>query len=138
MKNALIRPMIMQVECHPYFPAETRKPYCDANEIRLQSWFPLGHGSPEMLSEPVLVQMAEKYGKSTVQIVIRWHLQMGFGLVPGSKSHAHIADNAKVFDFALTEEEMKLIETLNRHEPFYKVTEESLHRMAVTKCNFEE
>jgi diketogulonate reductase-like aldo/keto reductase len=91
-----------------------------------------------MLSEPVLVQSAEKYGKSTVQIVIRWHLQMGFGLVPGSKSHAHIEDNAKVFDFALTEEEMKLIETLNKHEPFYKVTEKSLHAMAVTKCNFEE
>lgn len=83
-----IRPMIMQVECHPYFPAETRKPYCDANDIRLQSWFPLGHGSPEMLNEPVLVQMAEKYGKSTVQIVIRWHIQMGFGLVPGSNPMA--------------------------------------------------
>jgi hypothetical protein len=44
--NGEIRPMIMQLECHPYFPAETRKPYCDANDIRLQSWFPLGHGSP--------------------------------------------------------------------------------------------
>ena len=136
--NGEIRPMIMQLECHPYFPAETRKPYCDANDIRLQSWFPLGHGSPEMLSEPVLVQMAEKYGKSTVQIVIRWHIQMGFGLVPGSKSFGHIEENAKVFDFSLTDEEMALIATLNKHEPFYKVTGESLHKMAVTKCNFEE
>ena len=63
---------------------------------------------------------------------------MGFGLVPGSKSHGHIEENAKVFDFSLTSEEMNLIATLNKHEPFYKVTEESLQKIAVTKCNFEE
>lgn len=57
--------------------------------------------------------------------------------MPGSKSHSHIAENADIFDFALTEEEMNEITTLNRHEPFYKVTPESLERLAATKCNFE-
>jgi len=73
-----------------------------------------------------------------VQVILRWHIQMGFGLVPGSKSPAHIKENAGIFDFELTAEEMALIATLNRHEPFYKVTPESLQRMATTKCNFEE
>ena len=83
------------------------------------------------------VQLAKKYHKSTVQIVLRWHIQMGFGLVPGSKSMDHIKDNANIFDFELTDEEMKQIETINKHEPFYHVTEESLHRMTTTKYNFE-
>ena len=133
-----IVPAVMQVECHPYYPAEKVKPFCDEKGIRLQAWFPLGHGNANLLNDPVIVKFAEKYNKSTVQVIIRWHIQMGFGLVPGSKSYAHIEDNAKVFDFALTEEEMAEIATLNKHEPFYHVTEESLHRMAVTKCNFEE
>ena len=97
----------------------------------------------ELLADPSIVvsgtvkELAEKYHKSTVQIILRWHIQMGFGLVPGSKSMDHIKDNANIFDFELTGEEMKQIETINKHEPFYHVTEESLHRMATTKCNFE-
>lgn len=91
-----------------------------------------------MVNDPVFAELAEKYHKSTIQIILRWHIQMGFALVPGSKSHQHIADNADIFDFALTDEEMSRITTLNKHQPFYIVTEESLHRMATTKCNFEE
>ncbi len=133
-----IRPMIMQVECHPYYPAEAVKPFCDAAGIRLQSWFPLGHGSRDMMDEALITELAAKYGKTAAQIILRWHTQMGFGLVPGSKSHNHIAENADIFDFTMTEEDVRGITALNRHEPFYHVTEESLHRMAVTKCNFEE
>jgi len=63
---------------------------------------------------------------------------MGFGLVPGSKSLDHIEANVQIFDFKLTEEEMKEIEKVNKHTPFYKVTKESLQRLATTKCNFED
>lgn len=132
-----IPPMIMQVECHPYYPAEHVYDFCKEHHIQLQSWYPLGHGNSDMLQEPVFVELAEKYHKSTVQIILRWHIQMGFGLVPGSKSMDHIKDNANIFDFELTDEEMKQIAAVNKHEPFYHVTEESLHRMATTKCNFE-
>lgn len=90
-----------------------------------------------MLNDPLFVKLAEKYGKSTAQIILHWHIQTGFAIVSGSKSHAHIKDNADIFDFALTDEEMKEIATLNRHEPFYKVTPESLQKLATTKCNFE-
>lgn len=133
-----IVPAIMQVECHPYYPAEKVRAFCEEKGIRLQSWFPLGHGSHEMMEEPVIVKLAEKYGKSPAQIILRWHAQMGFALVPGSRSEAHILSNAQIFDFRMTEEEAASIEALNRHEPFYKVTPESLARLATTKCKFEE
>lgn len=138
LDQCTIRPQIMQVEGHPYFPAETVKPFCDEHDIRLQTWYPLGHGSREMLEEEVIVKIAEKYGKEPSQVILRWHVQYGFCPVPGSSSHAHIESNADIFDFVLTDDEMQQISTLNRHKPFYTVTEESLHKMAVTKCNFEE
>lgn len=133
-----IRPAVMQVESHPYYPAEHVKPFCDDQGIRLQSWYPLGHGNSEMLSDPLFTELAEKYGKSVPQVILRWHIQMGFGLVPGSKSENHIRQNAQIFDFALTEDEMKRIEGISRHRPFYVVTPESLARLATTKCNFEK
>ena len=133
-----ITPAVMQVECHPYYPAEAVKTFCEEKGIRLQSWFPLGHGNKEMFVEPVLLKIAEKYQKSTAQVILRWHTQMGFGLVPGSRSYGHIEENAKIFDFTMTEEEIAQITALSKHEPIYKVTSESLARLAVTKCNFED
>lgn len=132
-----IVPALMQVECHPYFPAEIVKPTCDELGIRLQSWFPLGHGNTGLLSDPVLTALAAAHGKSVAQVILRWHLQMGFGFVPGSKSPAHIRENAELFDFALSDEEMVQIAALNQHKPFYQVTPESLQRLSVTKCKFE-
>lgn len=133
-----VTPAVMQVECHPYFPAERVKPFCDEKGIKLQAWFPLGHGSTDMLHDPIFTALAEKYGKSTAQVILRWHVQMGFGFVPGSKSPEHIKQNTEIFDFCLTYDEMAQIATLNKHEPFYKVTPESLQRLATTKCNFED
>lgn len=133
-----VRPAVMQVECHPYYPAESVKQFCNEQGIVLQSWFPLGHGSNEMVNEPILVERARRYNKSTVQIILRWHIQMGFCPIPGSKSFEHIKDNAAIFDFILTEEDMSEIAKLNKHVPIYQVTPESLQRLATTKCNFEE
>ena len=131
-------PAVMQVEAHPYYPAEKVKTFCDEKGIKLQAWYPLGHGNADLINDPVFVELAKKYSKSPVQVILRWHIQMGFALVPGSKSHGHIKENAEIFDFELTSDEMALIATLNKHEPFYKVTPESLQRLATTKCNFEE
>lgn len=133
-----IVPAVMQVECHPYYPAEAVKSFCDEHGIALQSWFPLGHGNTDMLNDPVFIQLAQKYNKTAVQIILRWHTQMGFGLVPGSTSNSHIKDNAHIFDFELTSEDMDLIASVNKHQPFYHVTKESLEKLATTKCNFEE
>ena len=133
-----IVPALMQVECHPYYPAEAVKEFCDQHNIALQSWYPLGHGNTDMLNDEVFVNLANKYQKTPVQIILRWHTQMGFGLVPGSRSQEHIKDNADIFDFTLTNEDMAHIAQVNKHEPFYKVTPESLQMLATTKCHFEE
>ena len=138
LDNCEIRPMIMQVEGHPYFPAEDRKAFCDQNGIVLQTWFPLGHGSADLRNEPLFTELAEKYGKTPSQIILRWHIQYGFCPVPGSRSEVHIRENADIFNFSLEEEEMQKIAALNRHEPFYHVTPESLQKLAATKCVFEK
>ena len=137
MAECEIAPALMQVECHPYYPAEHAKLFCDEQGIALQSWYPLGHGNAGLLQDPVLEMLAQMHQKTTAQIILRWHIQMGFGPVPGSSSPDHIRQNADIFDFSLTDEDMARIAVLNKHEPFYKVTEESLRRMATTKCNFE-
>ncbi len=137
LDNCEIVPAVMQVECHPYYPAEAVKAFLEEHHIALQSWYPLGHGNTDMLNDPVFMELGNKYHKSTVQIILRWHTQMGFGLVPGSTSLEHIQENADIFDFALTKEEMKIIERVSKHQPFYIVTKESLERLAKTKCNFE-
>ena len=133
-----VPPMVMQVEGHPYYPAEAVKPFCDEHRIQLQCWYPLGHGSSQLLQDPVITDIAQAHGKSAAQVVLRWHIQMGFCPVPGSKSPAHIQENGEIFDFALTPEEMERMAGINRHTPFYQVTPESLQRLAATKCNFEE
>ncbi len=133
-----VRPSIMQVEAHPYYPAEHVFDFCKQEGIQLQAWYPLGHGNSGMLEENVIVRLAEKYGKSPAQIVLRWHTQYGFCPVPGSKTPSHIKDNADIFDFTLTEEDMAEIATINRHDPFFHQTPEGLHRLETTKCNFEE
>lgn len=133
-----VRPAVMQVEGHPYYPAEAAFDFCRAEGIALQTWFPLGHGSQSLTGEPLFAELAARYGKSPVQVILRWHVQMGFCPVPGSRSPEHIASNAEIFDFALMDEDMARIAQLNRHEPIYKVTPESLRVLATTKCNFEE
>lgn len=133
-----VPPMVMQVEGHPYYPAEAVKEFCDQHHIQLQCWYPLGHGSSQLLQDPVVTDIARAHGKSAAQVVLRWHIQMGFCPVPGSKSPAHMQENGEIFGFALTPEEMERIAGINRHTPFYQVTPESLQRLAVTKCNFEE
>lgn len=133
-----IRPAVMQVEGHPYYPAEMVRDYCREQNIALQTWFPLGHGNRDLIQEPLFAALAEKYGKTPVQVILRWHMQMGFCPVPGSASPKHIEENADIFDFALTEEDMGKIALLNKHEPIYKVTPESLRKIAAAKCNFED
>lgn len=136
--NCEIPPMVMQVEAHPSYPAEGVRSFCEEHRIQLQCWYPLGHGSRQLLQDPVILEIAQVHGKSPAQVVLRWHIQMGFCPVPGSKSHAHIQENGEIFDFALTPEDMAQIAGINRHTPFYQVTPESLQRLATTKCNFEE
>lgn len=127
-----IKPVVMQIEAHPYYLPEDVKDFCEKNGIRLQAWFPLGHGDSGLFKEPLFKELALKYHKSVSEIILRWHIQVGICPMPGSKSHEHILENVDLFDFELTDDEMKQIEKLNKHEPFYHPTEKSRHMLATT------
>lgn len=116
-------PALIQVECHPYFPQTELKKLLAKHNIALQAWYPLGgRGNDSIMGEPVVVELAEKYGKSPAQIILRWHVQEGHSIVPGSKTPSHIAQNIDLFDFELTDEDMAQIATLDKGDPIFHRT----------------
>ncbi len=92
----------------------------------IQAWYPLGHGDKALIEEPVFSKMAEKYGKSNAQIILRWHIQDGNVVIPGSKNPDHIRANFDLFDFNLDETEMAEIAALNKNKRYYTSTPELL------------
>jgi len=130
LKNCKILPAVNQVECNPYFQQVELRQLMDKYNIRLEAWFPLGHGNKELLTDPTLVSLAEKYGKDTGQIILRWHYQEGFVSLPKSTNPVHIQGNINIFDFELTNEEMDEIRRLDRnmrtHNPEDKANETRL------------
>jgi len=101
------------------------------------AWYPLGHGDTKMLQEPLFKKIAAKYGKTTAQIVLHWHIQTGNIVIPGSKNPKHIRDNIDLFDFELTDDEMKEIASLDCNKPYYTATEEALMGFLRFAPNFE-
>ena len=92
----------------------------------IQAWYPLGHGDRTLIEEPVFTQLAAKYKKSNAQIILRWHVQSGHVVIPGSKNPDHIRDNFDIFDFALTDEEMAEIAKVDKGVRYYTATPEKL------------
>lgn len=138
LKTCEIEPQVMQVECHPYFPqTETRK-ITDLKNIKIMSWYPLGHGDKNLVSESIFAELAEKYNKTPAQIILRWHVQMGFIVIPGSRNPEHIKENADIFDFALSDEEMKKIAELDNNTRYYIRTDSQLEQFAGFKPQYEK
>ena len=119
LKICEIKPAVIQVEAHPYYPQNELKDILKEHDIKIQAWYPLGHGDRTLLEEPLWSELAEKYGKTNAQIILRWHVQSGNIIIPGSKNTEHIKDNADIFDFALTNEEMQKIAKLNKNKRYY-------------------
>ena len=132
-----IAPQFIQVEAHPYFTQKELRKTLDKYGIKLMSWYPLGHGDKSLMKEPIFVKLGQKYGKSPAQIILRWHTQMGFVVIPGSKNVAHIKDNLDILDFTLTDEEMAEIATLDRDKRYYHRTDEQLNSFAAWRPEFE-
>ena len=115
-----IAPMLIQVEAHPYYPQTELKAFLKKYGTVLQAWYPLGgRGNGSILNDPVVAKLAEKYGKSPAQIILRWAVQMDHIVIPGSKTESHILDNLSVFDFELTPEDMAEMAGLARPQPFF-------------------
>ena len=112
LKICTIKPVVDQVECHPYFPNnELRNELKNINAV-IEAWSPIGRGDSKLINDPLLVEMAKKYNKSVVQILIRWSIQKGNVVLPRSTNPQHIKDNFNVFDFEIGKEDMDKIEAL--------------------------
>ena len=132
-----IAPQFIQVEAHPYFTQKELRKTLDKYDIKLMSWYPLGHGDKSLINEPVFAELGKKYGKSPAQIILRWHTQMGFVVIPGSKNVDHIRDNLNILDFTLTDEEMQTIARLDKGQRYYHRTEGQLGQFAAWHPKFE-
>lgn len=112
LAKANTKPMVNQIELHPQLTQESLREFCAAQDIAVTSWSPLARG--RLLEDPVLSEIGEKHGKSIAQTIIRWHLQNDLIVIPKSVTPSRIVENADVFDFELSKEEMKRISTLNQ------------------------
>ncbi|MGI6230560.1 MAG: aldo/keto reductase [Tractidigestivibacter sp.] len=118
---ATIKPSVLQVECHPYFQQNELKRRIAPYGTKLEAWYPLGHGNAGLMREPLFAKLGEKYGKSSAQVILRWHIQEGTIIFPRSTKADHIRDNLDIFDFQLTDDEMGQIRALDRGERFFNM-----------------
>lgn len=118
LRSANVPPMVNQVEVHPYLSQEPLRAFCREHQIAVTAWSPLGRGG--VLQDETIVKIAEKYGKSAAQVVLRWHLQHDILVIPKSVTPSRIEENADIFDFVLSSEDMKVIDGLNRNQRFGK------------------
>lgn len=125
-----VKPSVLQTEVHPYYQEKELKKFLSHEDIKIQAWYPLGHGDSKLLNEPYFTQLAQKYGKTNAQIILRWHIQDGNIVIPGSKNNDHIKDNFDIFDFKLTENEMSEISALDCNKRYYTSTPQMLKKYA--------
>lgn len=114
MQDAVIKPMVNQVELHPYLSQQPLRSFSKEQGIQIEAWSPLMQG--QLLEQPVLQEIAAAYGKSVAQVILRWDLQHGIITIPKSTKEQRIIENAALFDFQLSDEDMSRIDGLNRDE----------------------
>ena len=132
-----IAPQFIQVEAHPYFTQTELRRTLDKYGIKLMSWYPLGHGDRALINEPVFAELGRKYGKTPAQVILRWHTQMGFAVIPGSRNVDHIRDNLDILDFMLTDGELAEIAKLDKGVRYYHRTDAQLVQFAAWQPAYE-
>ncbi len=119
---AKIPPSVLQVECHPYYQQNELKKRVEKYDTRIEAWYPIGHGDKALINEPLFTKLGQKYGKTNVQIILRWHIQEGTIVFPRSTNPVHIKENFEIFDFELTHDEMEQIRKLDSGKRFFLMT----------------
>lgn len=131
LNNCDVVPALIQVEAHPYYPQTELREFLSKEKIAMQAWYPLGgRDNKTILNEKVIEELSKKYQKSPAQIILRWHTHMNIIAIPGSKTESHIKENINIFDFTLTDEDMKKIASIDKNQPFYVRSEETLKQFA--------
>lgn len=116
LTKANVAPMVNQVELHPYLQQDALKAFCRKHQIAVTAWSPLGRGG--VLNDPTILEISEEVGKSAAQVVLRWHLQNDTIIIPKSVTPSRIEENAQLFDFILTPEQMDKLQVINRNHRF--------------------
>ena len=118
LPQVTITPALVQNEIHPYYQENDVIPYIQKLGIVVQGWYPLGGRghTAELLSDEVISTIAKAHGKSSAQVILRWNLQKGVVIIPGSSNPTHIQENTELYDFELTDEEVEKINALDRNE----------------------
>ena len=137
LNEAEIKPHVIQLETHPYCTEDAIMGRLSEYGTRLMGWYPLGHGDSGLAQEDVFQALGDKYHKSPVQVILRWHTQMGFITIPGSKNPEHIRANFDIFDFTLTDAEMDEIARLNGTKKYYEPDNAAEEKYATMHLPFE-
>ncbi len=124
LSESEIKPSVIQVECHPYWQQTALKTKIAPYSIKVESWYPIGHWDRGLIEEPLFTELGKKYGKSNVQIILRWHIQEENIVFPKTTNPQHMKDNFDIFDFELTDAEMAEIRKMEGRKKFYNATYE--------------
>ena len=135
-----VKPQVIQVECHPFYPQDELRKITEKADIRIMSWYPLGGkgNTKELLDSEIVKEIALKHNKSTAQVVLKWHNQMGFITIPGSKNVDHIKDNIDIFDFELDKEDMEEMAKLNIGKRRYEADDNRVEEYGKWQPTYEK
>lgn len=130
MENSRVKPAVIQIECHPYAQRLEIRKKVEPFGIQVECWFPLGGAMSKgaLLKDPSILEIARAHGKSAAQVILRWHIQEGFSVIPGASNPDYIRENIHIFDFKLSDEEMRKMRSLNQEKRFFNVSLEEKRR----------
>ena len=131
MEVATIKPAVLQMECHPYAQRLAVREKAKAHNIQVECWFPLGGAMSNgaLLKDPTIMEIAKAHGKTAAQVILRWHIQEGFSVIPGASNPDYIKENIDIFDFTLTDDEMAEMRGLNKEQRFFNMSFSDVERM---------
>lgn len=131
MEAATIKPAVLQMECHPYAQRLAVREKAKTHNIQVECWFPLGGAMSNgaLLKDPTIMEIAKAHGKTAAQVILRWHIQEGFSVIPGASNPDYIKENIDIFDFTLTDDEMAEIRGLNKERRFFNMSLSDVERM---------
>ena len=116
LSYARIRPVVNQIEIHPYMTQQANVDFTFSKGIQVEAWGPLGQGTNGVMNDPVIKEIAQRHHKSAAQVILRWHMQRGLVTIPRCDNESYTDENLQIFDFTLSSEEMEKINGLNKNE----------------------
>lgn len=131
MSESRVKPAVLQIECHPYAQRLAIREKVKLYGIQVECWFPLGGAMSNgaLFKDPAIIAIAEAHGKTPAQVILRWHIQEGFSVIPGASNPDYIKENIQIFDFTLSDEEMAQMRSLNKEKRFFNATYEQVEEM---------